>query len=92
MSTAPNSSNGAPGPSSQESKRVLCGIMGILFGGIGIHRFILGDVSGGIVRIIISAVTCGFGSLIGFIEGILYLTKSDADFIQTYQVGRRGWF
>lgn len=92
MSTAPNSFNGAPGPASQESKRVLCGIMGILFGGIGIHRFILGDISGGIVRIIISAVTCGFGSLIGFIEGIIYLTKSDADFIQTYQVGRRGWF
>jgi hypothetical protein len=37
-------------------------------------------------------VTCGVGSWIGFIEGIIYLTKSDADFIQTYQVQKRAWF
>jgi hypothetical protein len=41
---------------------------------------------------VISAVTCGFGSLIGLIEGIIYLTKSDAEFIQIYQVQKRGWF
>ena len=76
----------------EESKRIICGIMGILFGGIGIHRFILGDATGGILRILISLVTCGAGSIIGFIEGIIYLTKSDADFVQTYQVQKRGWF
>ena len=71
------------------SQRVLCGVMGLLLGGIGIHRFILGDVLGGIV---ISVVTCGAGSLIGFIEGIIYLTKSDEEFIRIYQVGKKGWF
>jgi TM2 domain-containing membrane protein YozV len=75
-----------------ESKRVLCGVMGLLLSGLGIHRFILGDVTGGILRIVISVVTCGAGSLIGFIEGILYLAKSDEEFIRVYQVGKKGWF
>jgi hypothetical protein len=30
--------------------------------------------------------------IIGLIEGILYLTKSDDEFVATYVVGRRGWF
>lgn len=79
-------------PVSPQSQRVLCGIMGILFGGIGIHRFILGDVGGGVLRIVISLVTCGVGSLLGFIEGIIYLTKSDEQFVAEYQVGRKAWF
>lgn len=82
----------APPPPVQQSQRVLCGIMGLLFGGIGIHRFILGDVSGGILRIVISVCTCGFGSLIGFVEGIIYLTKSDDEFVHIYQIGKKGWF
>ena len=81
-----------PMQSNVTSQRVLCGVMGLLLGGIGIHRFILGDVLGGILRIVISVVTCGVGSIIGFIEGIIYLTKSDEEFIRIYQVGKKGWF
>lgn len=76
----------------QESKRIVCGVCGILLGSLGIHRFILGDALGGILRIVIAVVTCGLGGLIGLIEGIIYLTKSDAEFIQVYQVEKRGWF
>ena len=76
----------------QESKRVLCGVMGLLLGSLGIHRFVLGETAGGILRIVITIVTCGVGSLIGFIEGIIYLTKSDADFVRIYQVEKKGWF
>jgi TM2 domain-containing membrane protein YozV len=75
-----------------ESKRVVCGVLAILLSGFGIHRFILGDVVGGILRILIALATCGFGSLIGLIEGIIYLTKSDADFIAIYQIGKKSWF
>lgn len=78
--------------SNVSSQRVLCGVMGLLLGGLGIHRFILGDVLGGILRIVISVVTCGAGSIIGFIEGIIYLTKSDEEFIRIYQQGKKGWF
>ena len=76
----------------QESKRVLCGVMGLLIGSLGIHRFVLGDTTGGILRIVITIVTCGVGSLIGFIEGIIYLTKSDADFVRIYEVEKKAWF
>ena len=58
----------------------------------GIHRFVLGDTTGGILRIVITFVTCGAGSIIGFIEGIIYVTKSDEDFIKTYQVEKKAWF
>ena len=75
-----------------ESKRILCGVLGILLGGLGVHRFILGDALGGVLRILATVLTCGFGSLIGLVEGIIYLTKSDPDFIQTYQVEGKKWF
>ncbi len=92
MTTAPHSFPNGAAPQ-QESKRVLCGVMGILLGYLGIHRFILGDVTGGVLRILISLLTCGaVGSVIGLVEGIIYLTKSDAEFIQVYQVQKRSWF
>tara|TARA_B100000959_G_C14539166_1_gene442815 strand:+ start:147 stop:392 length:246 start_codon:yes stop_codon:yes gene_type:complete len=72
--------------------KVLAGIFGILLGSLGIHRFILGDVGGGLLRIVISVFTCGFGGIIGFIEGIIYLTKSDEDFVATYVEGDKTWF
>ncbi len=30
--------------------------------------------------------------IIGLIEGIMYLTKSDDDFYQQYGVDKKGWF
>ncbi len=76
----------------QGSNRVLIGVLGILLGGLGIHRFMLGDTTGGLIRIAISVFTCGMGGIIGFIEGIIYLTKSDEEFHQTYEVEKKAWF
>lgn len=76
----------------QENKKVLAGILAIVLGGFGVHKFILGYTQEGIIQIVITIVTCGFGSIIGLIEGIIYLTKSDEEFYQTYQVGKKGWF
>lgn len=76
----------------EESKRVLAGVMGILLGGLGVHRFVIGDTSGGIIRLVLSVVTCGAAGLIGLIEGIIYLTKTDEQFVREYQVGKKGWF
>jgi len=30
--------------------------------------------------------------IIGIIEGVIYLTKTDEEFYRLYIVGRRGWF
>ncbi len=76
----------------QENKKVLCGILAIVVGWTGIHKFLLGYTQEGIIQIVITIVTCGLGSIVSFIEGIIYLTKSDEEFYQTYQVGKRGWF
>jgi TM2 domain-containing membrane protein YozV len=73
-------------------KKIVCGILGILIGGLGIHKFILGYTKEGIIQIVISIFTCGMGGIIGFIEGIIYLTKSDEEFVKTYITGKRGWF
>ncbi len=76
----------------QESKRVIAGILAILFGAFGVHKFILGYTKAGIIQVIISFVSCGILSIIGFIEGVIYLTKSDEEFINTYQVNQKEWF
>jgi len=73
-------------------KKVVAGILGILLGGLGVHKFYLGYTKEGIIQIVITVVTCGLGSLIGLIEGILYLTKSDEEFVATYITGKKGWF
>ena len=79
-------------PADINSKKILCGVLGILLGGFGVHRFLLEDVTGGIIRIVITVFTCGIGSIIGLIEGIIYLTKSDQEFYQTYMVEKKAWF
>jgi TM2 domain-containing membrane protein YozV len=73
-------------------KKIAAGICGILIGGLGVHKFILGYTKEGIIQIVISICTCGIGGIIGFIEGIIYLTKSDEDFVNTYITNKRGWF
>jgi hypothetical protein len=52
----------------------------------------LGMPTPGIIQIVISVFTCGFGGWIAIIEGILYLTKTDEEFYQTYVVGKKQWF
>jgi TM2 domain-containing membrane protein YozV len=76
----------------QENKRVLAGIFAILLGGLGVHKFILGYTQEGIIQLIIGICTCGMGGIIGFIEGIIYLVKTDEEFYQTYQANKKGWF
>lgn len=76
----------------QESKRIIAGLLGILFGSLGIHKFVLGYTQEGLIQITVSIITCGIGGIIGFIEGIVYLTKSDEEFIYTYQINKKGWF
>ncbi|WP_026703656.1 TM2 domain-containing protein [Flavobacterium soli] len=88
----------------QDNKKVLAGIMAILFGSFGVHKFILGYNNEGIILLVATAVgylTLCFiigwfvivaTSIIGLIEGIVYLTKSDAEFYETYQRNKKPWF
>jgi len=77
----------------QESKRVLAGILGIFLGTFGLHKFVLGYTTEGLITLGIAIITCGtLSGLLGLIEGIIYLTKSDEEFIYMYQTNKKGWF
>jgi TM2 domain-containing membrane protein YozV len=71
----------------------------ILLGGLGVHKFLLGYKRAGTIMLAAGLIGWIFFALpslivmvIGIIEGIIYLCKSDADFAATYVQGRREWF
>ena len=66
------------------NKKILCGVMALLFGTFGIQYFILGKVSGGIYTILLSIITCGCWGIVTFIQGILMLCMSDSEFERKY--------
>lgn len=82
------------------SKKIAAGICGILLGGLGVHKFILGFTTAGIIALLITllggCVTLGVAwsvmHVIGIVEGIIYLTKTDEEFYRIYIVGKKEWF
>jgi TM2 domain-containing membrane protein YozV len=77
-------------------KKIAAGVCAIVLGSLGIHKFILGYTGAGLIMLLATVCTCGLAvpltHLIGLIEGIIYLTKSDEEFVGTYVLGRREWF
>jgi TM2 domain-containing membrane protein YozV len=71
-------------------KKLPAGLCGILLGGFGVHKFILGYTNEGIIQLVLGV--CGVGWILGIIEGIIYLTKSDEEFVRTYIQNKKGWF
>ncbi|MHA1673493.1 MAG: NINE protein [Promethearchaeota archaeon] len=63
---------------SAPKERLVAAIFAILLGGFGIHKFYLGNIGMGIFYLIFSWT--GIPEVIGFIEGIIYLTKTDEQF------------
>jgi uncharacterized membrane protein required for colicin V production len=53
--------------------KLAAGLLGLFLGSIGVGRFYRGHVGLGVAQIAVTIVTCGFGALWGFIEGILVL-------------------
>ncbi len=54
--------------------KVVAGVLGILLGGLGVHRFYMGYIGIGILQILVTLCTYGVGSVWGLVEGILCLT------------------
>lgn len=82
------------------NKKLAAGLLGIFLGAFGIHKFLLGYTTPGIIMLVVTLVggvlTCGVASgvmgVIGLIEGIIYLTKSPEEFQATYIDGKKEWF
>jgi TM2 domain-containing membrane protein YozV len=71
-------------------------LCGIFLGAWGVHKFVLGPTTPGVTMLLVSLLTCGLGAIpmgiIGLVEGIIYLTKSDEDFYETYVVEKKRSF
>lgn len=82
-----------PQPFEEDNKKLAAGLLAIILGPLGIHKFLLGYTKEGIIWLFLSLVSFGaITGLLGLIEGIIYLTKSDKEFYRTYQLGRKPWF
>jgi TM2 domain-containing membrane protein YozV len=64
------------------SERVLTAILAILLGSFGVHKFYLGDTGLGILYLCFSWT--GIPAIVGIIEGVIYLSKSDEEFEKEY--------
>ena len=79
-----------------QKNRIAAGILAILLGGLGIHKFYLGYTSTGVIMLLVTLFTFGIGAIvmgvISLVEGILYLTKSDYEFYEVYELNQKKWF
>ena len=78
----------------QEKSKIAAALLALFLGGLGVHKFYLGYVGAGIVMLIgtFTLIFIPVVVLIALIEFIVYITKSDVDFHQTYVVNNRSWF
>lgn len=84
-SSSSSSSASAAAPSGRMvpiKSKVAAGLLAIFLGGIGAHKFYLGKPLMGLLYLLF--FWTGIPAIVGFIEGIIYLTKSDADFAAKY--------
>jgi TM2 domain-containing membrane protein YozV len=72
---------------SGDNSRIVAAILALipLTGALAIHRFYLGHVKAGVIRIIISVCTLSsVGVILGFIDGIMYIVATDSEFNSNY--------
>ncbi len=86
-------------------KKIIAGVLAIVLGWTGAHKFFLGNIGAGIIMACVSLVgsfVCAFAcmpgggayamALIGLIEGIIYLSMPDDQFYRAHIVGKHAWF
>jgi TM2 domain-containing membrane protein YozV len=88
----------------QEKSKVAAGLLALFLGGLGVHKFYLGYNGAGWIMLGAFFAGCvlafaGIGILIlgalsvtAFCEAIIYLTKSDEQFHDTYVANMHEWF
>ena len=83
-SAAAGSGRGAVQASYSKSKTA-AGVLAILLGGIGVHKFYLGKWGQGIIYLLLCLTYVP--ALLGLIEGIRYLISNDEDFARKHDPG-----
>ena len=86
--------------SDEDKSKVTAGLLALLLGGLGAHKFYLGHTGLGVLFLLTNTVGLLITwlvlflpnivlGLIAFIEGIIYLTRSDEKFEEIYVVGKK---
>lgn len=79
---------------------VAAGLLGIFLGFLGVHKFYLGYNTAGFIMLAVTVIggiltmsvaACAIW-VIGIVEGVIYLAKSQSEFEQMYIVNKREWF
>lgn len=78
------------------NKKLAAGLLAIFLGSLGVHKFVLGYNTAGLIMVLVTVLTCGVAGfvmgVIGIIEGIIYLTKTPQEFESTYLQNSKEWF
>ena len=88
---------------STSKNKTTAGLLAIFLGWLGIHKFYLGMKGPGLVFLLVNTIGVTITwvmlftpnyllGIIAFIEGIIYLTKSDEELEQTYVIQKKKWF
>jgi len=64
--------------------KLTAGLLAILAGSLGVHRFYLNQVGLGLVYLFVFLPFCGISSIISLIDGIVILSMSDEAFDKKY--------
>ncbi len=104
----PQNANQPPhDPNYRSEKKLASGILAILLGALGVHKFYMGYPKEGVLLLLstlvilplLTIITCGIGSamyavvfIVPLVEGIIYLTMSDSQFVHTYIINKKPWF
>jgi TM2 domain-containing membrane protein YozV/cold shock CspA family protein len=81
------------------ANRLIASLLALFLGALGIHKFYIGAKGAGIIMLLVFIFGWAFAGvpsliivIIALIEGIIYLTRTDEDFYQTYEIGKKSWF
>lgn len=86
------------GGAAGDKNKIVAALLALFLGWLGVHKFYLGKTNAGIIMLLCGTIGWLLVlppliiSLIAFVEFIIYLVTSDADFEARYITGNRAWF
>ncbi|XAG08991.1 TM2 domain-containing protein [Vibrio metschnikovii] len=77
----------------------MAALLAFFFGSLGVHKFYLGYIKQGLIMLfafllgfLLLGIPSAIIGIIAFVEFLIYVTRSDEEFEQTYILSRKPWF
>lgn len=82
-----------------DKNKFIAGLLALFFGTFGVHKFYLGFNKAGLIMLactllgwVVFFLPTMIVGAIAFIEAIIYMTRSDEQFHENYEIRRKEWF